>query len=233
MLQSNTSKICQLQALHNLLYHFIDFLTRLGANTRKYPRTNISTTLEKCTRNRRRIVTSIGYPVHESLRALSLRSALAAEASNTRRYAIRIYIQRCGFDVFAGLVPERPRKMAAHGAEAGGEVGQMRRQRGRRFPWRPWALWEQHRKRWTADESSIHAGRTAQSSVLGVLGLRVISEIPFPGQASRTIRKTPVVNVVENSRVRRHATKRGTVLFDYVNPRLSLSLRTREQRHCE
>lgn len=61
----------------------------------------------------------------------------------------------------------------------------------------------------------------------------MISEISFAGQASRTIRKTPAVNVVENWRVRRRATKRGTVSFDYVNPRLSLSSRTRQQRHCE
>lgn len=39
--------------------------------------------------------------------------------------------------LLAGLVPERPRKMAAHGVEAGGEVGQVRRERGQRFPRRP------------------------------------------------------------------------------------------------
>lgn len=79
--------------------------------------------------------------------------------------------------LFPGLVPERASEMAAYGAEAGGQVGQVRRRGGRRQPRRPWALWEQRRKWRAADEPTLHARRPPQPRVLGVSGLRVILEV--------------------------------------------------------
>lgn len=67
--------------------------------------------------------------------------------------------------------------MAAYGAEAGGQIGQVRQRGGRRQPRRPWALREQRRKWRAANEPALYARRPSQPRVLGVSGLRVILEV--------------------------------------------------------
>lgn len=114
-------------------------------------------------------------------------NALYVEPSITYNVAVR-RDARANFDsdstanpfacfLLTGLVPERASKMAAHGAEAGGKVRQVRQRGGRRQHRRHRALWEQRRKWRPVDEPAFHARRSPQSRVPGTAGLRVIPKV--------------------------------------------------------